>query len=158
MKDLCSASRIWEIGIFRNRSSCDLFLSQQAYLKKVLNKFGLDNLKAVATPLSSQFKLSLAQVSNIKEERMNMKKIPYVNLVGSVMYTCPVLTYAISLVSRYMGDSAKEHSHALKWLMRYVSGIHRLGLNYGRREFQSLISGYVDADYGGCLDTRKSMF
>ena len=60
MKDLGLAVRILGIDIFRNRSSCDLFLSHQAYLKKVLYKFGLDNLKAMVTPLSSQFKLPLA--------------------------------------------------------------------------------------------------
>ena len=65
----------------------------------MLLKFGMLSLKPVATPLSSQFKLRSSTDKKTDEEKDFMEKIPYANIVGSVMYamvcTRPDLSHAI---------------------------------------------------------------
>lgn len=49
MKDLGDASRILGIGIQRDRKQSKLCLSQETYLKKILNKFDMSNSKLILT-------------------------------------------------------------------------------------------------------------
>ncbi|PNX58425.1 NBS-containing resistance-like protein [Trifolium pratense] len=54
-----------------------------------------------------------------------------------------------------MHDPKTEHMHALKRVVRYVQGTLDLGLHLYTSSLTSLIS-YIDADWGGCPDTRRS--
>ena len=55
-----------------------------------------------------------------------MLDIPYSNAVGSLMYsmlsTRPDLSYAMSVLSRFMSSPGKSHWEAMKWLFRYIKG------------------------------------
>ena len=86
---------------------------------------------------------------------------PFSNIVGTVMYkmicTRPYIAYFVSVVSRFTSSPEREHWPALKWLMRYIAGSLKLGLQYEGRNFTSPLSRYIDFDYGGWLDTRNSM-
>jgi hypothetical protein len=91
-----------------------------------------------------------------------MNPVPYASGVGSVMYgmVCSRLdlAYAISLVSRFMVDLGQTHWNALKWLFRYINGSLGHGLKFRRCSAEKdAISGYVDVDFAGCMDTRKSL-
>ena len=74
--------------------------------------------KPVSTPLVTHFKLSAAMSLQIDEEKEQMSHISYANAVGRVMYamvyTRPDISYAISVVSRFMGNLGKAHWQALK--------------------------------------------
>ena len=78
-----------------------------------MSKFGFIDTKPVLTPLSSQFKLKGCSNEKTEEERAYMDRIPYENLIGSIMYamvrTRLDLSYAVSVVSRFMEDPCKEH-------------------------------------------------
>ena len=89
-----------------------------------------------------------------------MARVPYSNVVGSVMYnmicTTPDLAHSISSLSRYMANPGREHWEALKWLLRYIKATVNEGLVYrGGKEAVELI-GYVDADYASDRDRRMS--
>ena len=88
-----------------------LFLSQEKYIKKVLERFDMHNSKSVLTPLGSQFKLSAAQL--LKAERAQMDGIPYVQVVGSLVcalvYTRPDIAFDVSVVSRFLSCPNKTH-------------------------------------------------
>ena len=94
-----------------------------------------------------------------------MSKIPYANIVGSIMYamvcTRTDLSHAISVVSRFMVDPCREHWFALKWLLRYVKGTANKGLVFGYDsspvDCSDAVTGFVDSDFIGCLHTRKSL-
>lgn len=92
-----------------------LYLSQEAYLKKVFERFGTSNSKRVMTPISKQFKLSISQSPKNIEELAYMESIPYANIVGSIMYamvcTRPDIAHVMSLVSRFMSNPRKAHWH-----------------------------------------------
>ena len=165
MKDLGPAKKILGIEIVRDRKKKVLKLSQEVYVRKLLKKFGMDQAKSVATPMSSQFKLSKEQSPSSKDDITAMSSIPYAEAVGSLMYdmvcTRSDIAYAVSMISRFMANPGKEHWKAVKWLFRYLVGTADRALVFGgadfRRDFSEAIEGYVDSDYAGCLDSRKSI-
>ena len=91
-----------------------------------------------------------------------MSHVPYSSAVGSIMYAmvCTRLdiSHAISVVSRYMANPGKEHWQATKWILRYLRGTANIGLVYDRASTDSgSVIGYVDSDFVGDLDKRKSL-
>ena len=114
MKDLGEVKKILGMEIQRDRVQGKVCLSQKQYLKKILQRFGMDEkTKHVSTPLASHFKLSAAMSPNTDDERRYMAQVPYQSVVGSLMYamvcTRPDISQAVSIVSRYMHDPGKGH-------------------------------------------------
>lgn len=113
MKDLGLAKKILGMEIIRNRMTGTMILSQRKYLKKILETFGMSSCKSIVTPLALHFKLSSLQCLRTYEERGQMTKIPYANIVGCMMYamvlTRPNISHALSVISRFMASLSKEH-------------------------------------------------
>jgi hypothetical protein len=163
MKDLGEAKKILGMEITRERARGIVCLTQKQYLKKVLKRFGMDqNTKPTTTPLAPHFKLSAAMSPSTDEERDHMAHVPYANLVGSLMYamvcTRPDISQAVSMVSRYMHAPGKGHWQAAKWILRYILGTVDVGLKFERVNsgLDQILVGYVDSDYAGDLDKRRS--
>ena len=64
MKDLREAKKILGMKITRDRDSDRLWLSQENYILKVLERFNMVEERSVTTPLAGHFKL-LQAVSTI---------------------------------------------------------------------------------------------
>ncbi|XP_015079205.1 uncharacterized protein LOC107023133 [Solanum pennellii] len=80
------------------------------------------------------------------------------SLVGGLNYlthTRPDIAFSVSDVSRFLQSSTKKHLDAAKRIHRYVSGSTDFGIWYSEVSNFILI-GYIDSDYAGCLDNRKS--
>ena len=128
----------------------------------MIDRFGMKDAKPVSTPMAHYFKLTSSQSPSTDEEEKFMAKVPYASVVGSVMYfmvcTRPDLAHAVSLVGRFMGNTGKTHWEALKWILRYLKGTQTTCLIYkaGSRGDDPMI-GYVDSDFAGSIDTRKSV-
>ena len=58
MKDLGAAKQILGMRILRDRKNKKLWLSQEKYIEKVLERFNMGSSKPVSTPLAGYFKLS----------------------------------------------------------------------------------------------------
>ncbi|KAM6546496.1 hypothetical protein CsatB_027232 [Cannabis sativa] len=122
----------------------------------------MSEAKTVTTPLASHFKLAQNQAPANEEDRLYMDNVPYASCVGSLMYcmvcTRPDLAYALSMVSRFISDPGKTHWEAVKWILRYLNGTSNVGLLYrDNGKFETEIAGYVDSDYAGSIDTRRSI-
>ncbi|XP_047978661.1 1,8-cineole synthase, chloroplastic-like [Salvia hispanica] len=119
----------------------------------------MDNSKPVSVPLGSHFKLSKKESPSTKEERAEMKKVPYASAIGSIMYamvcTRPDIAQAVGVVSRFMGDPGKQHWEAVKWILRYLRGTTERVLCFNGKNVE--LAGYVDADLASNdLDGRRS--
>ena len=61
-----------------------------------------------------------------------MSRVPYANVVGSLMYAIvcmrPDISHAIGVVSRYMHDLGKGHWQTMKWIIRYLLKIVHVGI------------------------------
>ncbi|KAH9654970.1 hypothetical protein KPL70_022170 [Citrus sinensis] len=161
IKDLGSASKILGMQVKRDRAAKTLLLSQASYIKRVLSKFDMVTSKAVSTPLGTHFKLSKQQEPSDDAETEYMKKIPYSSVVGSIMYAMvcsrPDIAYGVGVVSRFMGNPGKMHWSAAKWILRYLYGSSDSGILFSRdNKVISKVIGYVDSDFTGDLDKRRS--
>ena len=138
------------------------FLSQKSYIEKVLEKYNLSNCKSVATPFASYFKLSSRQCPITEDEKEYMSHILYSNVVGNLIYamicTRTDLTHDVSVVSRFMHNPGKEHLNAVKWILRYLKGTSRFGLLFDKNSVKEIgVMGFVDSDFAGDLDKRRSI-
>jgi hypothetical protein len=160
MKDLGAVKKILGMEIRRDRDAKRLWLSQAGYVKKVLERFSMENVNPVSTPLANHFRLSTSQCPKTVEEIEDMSKVPYASAVGCLMYamvcTRPDLAHAVSVVSKYMANPGKQHWDAVKWIFRYLKGTTDYGITFVRQKSDLSVVGYVDADYAGDLDDRRS--
>ncbi|CAM8960295.1 unnamed protein product [Rhodiola kirilowii] len=161
MKDLGPAKKILGMEIVRDRGKRTLFLNQTDYLCKLVRKFDMSNAKSVLIPLAQHFKLTNEQCPKNESELEYMSNVPYANAVGCLMYsmvcTRPDIAHSVSMISRFMSKPGKAHWEAVKWVLRYVKGSMGKGLMFGRANANSdIIMGFVDSDFAGCLDSRKS--
>ncbi|KAF2317203.1 hypothetical protein GH714_016616 [Hevea brasiliensis] len=85
MKDLGSAKKILGMEITRDKSVRKLFLSQQAYIEKVLKRFNMNNAKPVTVPFAAHYKLSADMSPKIDEGMEHMSSVPYSSAVGSII-------------------------------------------------------------------------
>jgi len=121
-------------------------LSQENYVLKMLKRFNMTETRPVTTPLACHFRLSFNQCPNSEEED-EISQVLYASAVGSLMHamvcTRSDSAYAVSTVSRFMSNPGRQHWKAVKWVLRYLRGIVRLGLAFQRLKRGSL--GYYKA-------------
>ena len=144
--------------IIRDKTNGTLKLSQSGYVKKILNRFNMNEAKPMSTLLGSHFKLSKEQSPKTEEERDYMSKVPYALAIGNLMYAmvCTRLdiAHAVEVVSRYMSRPGKQHWEAVKWILRCLRGSSNTCLCFTGANLK--LHGYVDVDFAGDIDSRKS--
>lgn len=64
------------------------------------------------------------------------------------------ICYVIGLASRFQSNQGKPHWKAVKKLLRYIKGTANYSFRYQGGDLWLI--GYVDADWKGYLDERKS--
>lgn len=68
------------------------------------------------------------------------------------------LACAVRMVTQFMENPYIVPWQALKWILIYLSGSLKNGLKYTKAaQEEDDLEGYVDKDYAGNVDTRKSL-
>ncbi|KAG6988694.1 Retrovirus-related Pol polyprotein from transposon TNT [Fusarium oxysporum f. sp. conglutinans] len=154
MTDLGPCQYYLGMSVRRDRRNKAIFLSQRAYVEKVLREFDMWESKPVTTPLST----SKFQPVPDEYKASETTKLWYAKAIGSLMYamlgTRPDIAFAVSLCSRYLGNPTNEHVQAVKRIMRYLRGTIDLELVFSG-PLRPLV-GYTDSDWAGDHDTRRS--
>ena len=86
MKDLVSARQILGMHILRDRKVKKLWLSQEKYIERVLERFNMKHAKPVSTSLGAHFKLRKKSCSSSKKEKIDIASTIYSSAVRSLMY------------------------------------------------------------------------
>ncbi|KAL0396474.1 UNVERIFIED_CONTAM: Retrovirus-related Pol polyprotein from transposon TNT 1-94 [Sesamum calycinum] len=68
----------------------------------------------------------------------------------------PDLAHAVSQICKYMSNPGRHHCEAVKWIFRYLKGIVGYGVVFGSQQNDPLVVGYLDSNYAGDLDDRRS--
>lgn len=55
-----------------------------------------------------------------------------------------------------MANPGREHWRAVKWIFRYLRGTSDYGIVFAKQQAQISAVGFVDSDYAGSLDDRRS--
>ncbi|RDY12724.1 putative mitochondrial protein, partial [Mucuna pruriens] len=123
------------LGLEVKQMNNDIFVSQENYAKKVLEKFKMFDCNLVNTLMEGSFKLS--KFDNREKEDPTLFK----SLVGSLS----LLLYGVSYL--YM--------KVAKRILRYLKGTLDFGLFYSSsNEFK--LMGFCDSDFVRDIDDRKS--
>ncbi|KAK9076575.1 hypothetical protein SSX86_004909 [Deinandra increscens subsp. villosa] len=156
-----------DIGIIgmeieRNMTNRILKLSQGSYIRKVLKSYGMEGCKPVKTSFAAHFKLSSKDSPVTDDEFKEMEKVPYAQVVGSLMFlmVCTRLdiSFGVSVVSRFLSNPGKEHWKAVKWILRYLAGTKDKGIWFGDGKIGTdKILGFVDSDFAKDLDKFRSI-
>ena len=131
----------------------------KTYINKVLERFQMKDCSPSVAPIMKGDKLSLNQCSKNDLEKESMKNIPYASAVGSLMYaqvcTTPDIAYAVGVLGRYQSNPGMDHWRAANKVMRYLQGTKDYMLMYRKMDNLDLV-GYSNADFAGCVNSRKS--
>ena len=162
LRDLGPTSLLLGVEITRDRAKRSIHLSQKQYILNKLNEFDMADCKPVGTPMLPGLKLSSDQCPDTAEKKTEMKNIPYINAVGSLLYlallTRPDIAFATGVLARFNSNPGMAHWNAVKHLFRYLKGTVDLKLAYGpdpSLENDRFIT-FCDADHGGNKDNGKS--
>lgn len=185
-KPLGEINKILGMRVSRNRATRELFLDQEQYLEKVLQRLGLPMEsssigKPKLTPMTGKYdKLEVARPEEDRTDRTE-----YQQKVGSVMYaavfTRPDIAFHIGRLSQQLQDPTERHDSGMKDLGRYLRTTIRQKIRYGppiaaskrtyftdpvwemksrakasKPDARSLLTLYSDADWANMKD-RKSI-
>ncbi|RVX13352.1 Retrovirus-related Pol polyprotein from transposon TNT 1-94 [Vitis vinifera] len=64
------------------------------------------------------------------------------------------IAHAVGVVIRFMSRPGKQHWEAVKWILRYLKGSLDTYLCFTGASLK--LQGYIDADFAGNIDSRKS--
>ena len=113
MKDLSPAKQNLRTEITHDKKNRRLWLSQESYIKRILERFNMKETKPVTMPLGGHFKLSKKSCPSTEETKKKMPAIPYSSAIRSLMYamvcTCPKIAHAVGVVRRFLANPGKEH-------------------------------------------------
>lgn len=118
----------------------------------MVKRFGLEDAKIGITPLEAKINLSK------NDDSPEFDWSTYQSLIGSLMYTAiatrPDIMYAVNALSCFNDNPKKSHWLSAKRVLRYLKGTSNIGLYF--RDIGDNLTGYVDSDWGGDIDDRKS--
>ena len=138
------------------RSNIDIFLGRDSTNNKPPKR------RAPATPCCRESPKSNKNVPNQRLLKL------YQSAVGSLMFgtavSRPDIAFSMSILARHLNNPTEEHLEDLDRANEYVASTIRQELVFKRQDDSSngnqcshtTVSGYVDASYASCPDTRRS--
>lgn len=132
-----------------------LILSQPLYIEGVLRRFGMDTSKPVSTPMVNTFWtcISAEQDKSVADVKL------FEQIIGSLLYVAlrcrPDILTPVVILARFQKSPTNYCHQAAKRVLRYLRGTNKHGLLY--ESGQLTIKGFVDSDYAGDINDRKSM-
>ena len=97
----------------------------------------MEECKPTITPMEQNLKLSKFEGGEF------VNCTGYRQLIGCFIYlmnTRPDLSYAVSILSRYMQEPRESHWNAEKRVLRHLQGTKDFGLEFKRNKISSLLA------------------
>ena len=148
-----SADMFVGIQIERNRNTKTIFLHQEAYAKRILNKFNMDD--AIPRNIPADPNTKLCEPS----EKVELN-VPYREAIGSLMFLVnvsrPDLAFIVNYLSRFVCNFDKSHWEAVKRVMKYLVDTCHYGIEYRANDGGLHINAYSDSNFASGSPKFKS--
>lgn len=147
--------------ITRDRSTRTIWLDQELYVTKALEKFDLlRGGRTVRAPAVPRATLVESQGGPVAAEPTDLKL--YQEKVGTLLYaaisTRPDITFAVNLLAQRMQAPTTADAEACDRVFDFLASTKDYCLLFGRRGREGLrVSVYADADWGNDPSDRKSI-
>jgi len=128
------------------------FVSQGKYIKDIVKKFGMDDAKAISTPMGTNGSLESDTSGYMMDQKL------YQSMIGCLLYVAasrPDVMFSVCMCARFQASPRESHLKATKRILRYMKHTQNVGLWYPKGAKFELI-GYFDTDYAGCKVERRS--
>jgi hypothetical protein len=139
------------LGLQITQRSEGIFLSQEKYLREMLNRFQMEDSRLVSTPVVTGCKL------NKDEDSPDVDQSSYRSMIGNLLYIITSridIMHDVGMVGRYQSAPKQSHLRVIKRIFKYLKGTMNYGLWYPRNQnFQ--LSIYSDVDWDNYVDERK---
>ncbi|CAL1376875.1 unnamed protein product [Linum trigynum] len=136
------------------RSSADIHMNQRKYALELLEDQGMLASKPANSPLEPGLQLSQTTGELLSEDEATN----YRTLVGRLQYLCntrPGLQFAVNYLAQFVSSPRTPHQQAIQRVLRYIKAAPAQGLFFSAKSSVDL-HAYTDADWAGCLNTRRS--
>ena len=141
------------LGMEVAKSELGIVLSQRQYALQILDDYGFLDSKPVSTPMNPRVSLN-------SDKGVLLDDVThYRSLIGRLLYLTisrPDITFSVNALSQFLQAPRDLHLQAVHHLLRYIKGSPGQGLLFPAKS-STQIRGFSDADWGGCLDTRRSV-
>ena len=145
------------LGVRCEQRGADFTMSQSTYIERVAERYGEFLEKRAYTPLHPGGVPSAINCPD-KEERALDK--PYRELLGCLLFvaqrTRPDVAFSVSLLGQYSSNPGKKHWDGLQQVMRYLYHTSKQAITYRRLGGHTRMAVYVDSDWAGSTDDRRS--
>ena len=116
MTDSCKCAFVLGIELLDGADG-SVTLCQRRYVDDILKRFGMDDCKAVASPVDMSSRL-------VSSDAATKVDVSFREAVGESMHlttaTRPYIAFAVGYVSRFMENPQAEHCVAVKRILRYL--------------------------------------
>ena len=148
------------VGIRVQQTAQGIKISQSEYIEKILEHFRMGTCNEAKLPQPSSVKLSSRTGSPRDEsERLAMSKLPYRQLIGSLLYlfgTIPEICFCVILLSSFVADPGFPHWNAALYVLKYLKRVMYNQLIFLPNQ-TPVITAFADSDWGNNVDHRRSV-
>jgi hypothetical protein len=145
----------WYLGMHIEQKPGEIHLHQKQYIDQMVDKYGFKDAAPAKTPLDAKVKLAKQgdYVANTKFRKEYQSKVGSLNFSSN--QTRPDIAFATGYVARYASNPNRAHMDAVDRIFAYLKSDARKGIVYSDKHGLQL-TGFVDSDFAGCEDSRKS--
>ena len=133
MTDLGEVNYILGMLVKRDRVHKRLVISQELYVRDMLEKFGMAECKPIGTPLDVN-----VSFEPLRNDEDTYDKERYQSAIGSLLYvsmgTRPDISQAVGAFSHFVSRPGIQHWRSVQRVLRYLKGTMGHGILYSRDE------------------------
>jgi len=146
--DLGPIHWLLRIEVTHDRDAHTILLCQSSFIDTILACFSLADAKPYGTLMVPSMSYSKNDSPSSPTDIVRMRKVPYREAIGSLMYvaiaTRPDISFAVSCLSQFLENLGEAHWQAVKHVFHYLAGTWDQALTYGTEQHE--LQGYTDAD------------
>ena len=145
----------WYLGMHVEQRPGEVRIHQKKYIDEIVAKYGFRDAAPVKTPLEKEVKLHARHdyAAHPKFRKEYQSKVGSLNFASN--QTRPEIAFATGYVARYASNPDQTHMKAVNRIFTYLKDDPGKGIVYsGKHGLQ--LRGFVDSDFAGCEDSRKS--
>jgi hypothetical protein len=113
------------LGLQIKQLKNDTFVSQGKYIKDMLKKFGMEDAKAIGTPVGTNESLYSDASGNMVDQKI------YWSMITSLLYVTasrPDMIFSLCMCARFQASPRESHLKAMKRILRYLKHMQNVGL------------------------------
>ena len=122
--------------LIEDRKRRTIAISHRQYIETILARFNLTDAYSTKLPLDPSVVLSKTDAPSTAEEAEEMKRTPYRELTGALLWISLIahldIAFAAAHLAQFNSNPSRIHWEAAKRVLRYLSGMRDHCLVLGR--------------------------